>query len=1237
MRSWPRNTNGNANRGHGWRRGSDGRHSNGRPNESNRPDKSPFKSRNYIEETPEQVQAKTDYNGWKRTLKTLPDWRDAQIAKTLWEGALEILNGTEREWKHRLARDLDDEDLYGREHIQETITGVIKAKHSIISYHAMSYFLQAMTHASILDCLSIDTCVGGLYNFFSGTNGGRAIPALQSFCDRVLEECSGIPDERCTDVELAAVALSTALRELLKREQRARLHDDLPPLIDSLEGLSTSLEQRGLLGTSSQLAHHIGEIRAVVDRARGLLSLDDADAADFAGAPAPAYPRGLQIPNGRHDNDKSDIVAMNIFPTRAEILSEVAEFLPSTDPEQPHFLTDKSQRHIDTLFRLLRQDTFGELKEVLSNTLRLSEMDRTYLESPRLSFGNLRANRYSKAVISYISFNSRRGLEISISFSQPQILRGKSVSERQRWWEDSRRLSEGVLVSFIAMDSDRAQNLFLIISNRKLDNDEEDGRTKSVHHATIRSRLASQNEEDIETLMGLSSSKVHGVLVEFPGVIPDTFIPILENLQNMQRLGSLPFQNWILPDKIEQGDGSTTSNIPPPRYARKPGFAFSLKPIMRSGSNEDANTCIEPDSIVNNEELVSKVEAETDLDRGQCQSLIAALSREFALIQGPPGTGKSYLGIKLMKVLLNHQREAALGPIVVVCYTNHALDQFLEHILHDGTKRIIRIGGQCHSKILEGHNLRTASQLESKSGSERFFLAQAYQELEKKTESIKKILGRAHGSLRQIKWEYMERYLTRHYSRIARQFRVIDDEGFQVVGQHPFDNWASCKTVAEDLNGNQQVAIEFNRADVLRRASVDVYALNLLERKQVINFWSTEMYKQAVDDLLESIKDVASTQRDVSNIHDEVDRRVLQEADVIGITTAGLAKRVLILQRLRCKVVICEEAGEVMEPHMLAALLPTVEHIIQIGDHEQLRPQINNFGLSLESKQGVLYQLDRSQFERLSVGIPGRPKIPVAQLEVQRRMRPSISLLIRETLYPNIQDHASTHDHPDVVGMRKNLFWLDHDNIEDGRLRALMRSDFEIVLSERDRDLLEQDGFDLASLSSGEELPDGGPGHRKGALAKKKLSELLRVATVDNFQGEEAKVIIVSLVRSNAARKVGFLKTTNRINVLLSRAQHGMYLIGNTETYANVKMWQTVIDLMRALTTSLDTALKEDVRKPAFGASPTAATCASHDAIRKACTEYFRARNLASGYMSRADMDVRSQLAERTAASVLWS
>lgn len=93
------------------------------------------------------------------------------------------------------------------------------------------------------------------------------------------------------------------------------------------------------------------------------------------------------------------------------------------------------------------------------------------------------------------------------------------------------------------------------------------------------------------------------------------------------------------------------------------------------------------------------------------------------------------------------------------------------------------------------------------------------------------------------------------------------------------------------------------------------------------------------------------------------------------------------LQKVKCKVLICEEAGEIMEPHFLTALLPSVEHVISIGDHQQLRPQINNHNLSLESQQGAPYQLDRSQFERLSIGEPGRPRFPIAQLNVQRRSK----------------------------------------------------------------------------------------------------------------------------------------------------------------------------------------------------------------------------------------------------------
>lgn len=450
------------------------------------------------------------------------------------------------------------------------------------------------------------------------------------------------------------------------------------------------------------------------------------------------------------------------------------------------------------------------------------------------------------------------------------------------------------------------------------------------------------------------------------------------------------------------------------------------------------------------------------------------------------------------------------------------------------------------------------------------------------------------------------------YPATYRQFNQTNDDDFTVVGRHPFDIWmtGSVRNISDTLAGEAPETPDIN--DLILRANQDVHSLSYAHRRILIDKWTEEIVHDASEQFFELIKDVENEQRVLTNVHEEVNRRVLQDADVIGLTTSGLAKNISTLQHVRAKVVICEEAGEVMEPHIISALLPTVEHFIQIGDHQQLRPSINNFeDLSLESTQGALYQLDRSQFERLSVGQRGRPRMPVAQLNVQRRMRPEISTLIRETIYPNFIDHTSTTQLPDVVGMRRNVYWFEHDNLEAGnqaeihhkksksndwevdmvlaivrhvirqgvyassdiavltpytgqlqKLRAAMRNDFEIVVSDRDQDALANDGFVAQELSENQGTVE--QDNKRKPLEKKKLSDLLRVATVDNFQGEEAKIIIVSLVRSNEERKVGFLKTTNRVNVLLSRAQHGMYIIGNTNTYSNVPMWQKVIDMLRA-------------------------------------------------------------------------
>lgn len=56
-----------------------------------------------------------------------------------------------------------------------------------------------------------------------------------------------------------------------------------------------------------------------------------------------------------------------------------------------------------------------------------------------------------------------------------------------------------------------------------------------------------------------------------------------------------------------------------------------------------------------------------------------------AVMQGPPGTGKTFVGVKLCEILVRLTQER----ILCVCYTNHALDQFLEALLEQVTLHFV--------------------------------------------------------------------------------------------------------------------------------------------------------------------------------------------------------------------------------------------------------------------------------------------------------------------------------------------------------------------------------------------------------------------------------------------------------------------------------------------------------------------------------------------------------------------
>ncbi|XP_037041524.1 helicase required for RNAi-mediated heterochromatin assembly 1-like [Bradysia coprophila] len=114
------------------------------------------------------------------------------------------------------------------------------------------------------------------------------------------------------------------------------------------------------------------------------------------------------------------------------------------------------------------------------------------------------------------------------------------------------------------------------------------------------------------------------------------------------------------------------------------------------------------------------------LDANQFEAFRAALTKRFVIIQGAPGTGKTYVGLRVVEAILQNPRFRTglkelpedldmfweyKSPLLCICCTNHALDQFLEGIVGIMNKnflnpKIVRVGGRSKSTILSEFNLR---------------------------------------------------------------------------------------------------------------------------------------------------------------------------------------------------------------------------------------------------------------------------------------------------------------------------------------------------------------------------------------------------------------------------------------------------------------------------------------------------------------------------------------------------
>lgn len=130
-------------------------------------------------------------------------------------------------------------------------------------------------------------------------------------------------------------------------------------------------------------------------------------------------------------------------------------------------------------------------------------------------------------------------------------------------------------------------------------------------------------------------------------------------------------------------------------------------------------------------------------------------------------------------------------------------------------------------------------------------------------------------------------------------------------------------------------------------------------------------------------------------------------------------------------------------------------------------------------------------------------------------------------MHSSLDCEASVYGYPSIRGMSLDLQLMNHSQLEshDGENRSKTNK-FECDMVVGLVRYLVVHGYGHESITvlamySGQQF-----------LIKQKMRELnfgVRVTSVDNYQGEENDILVISFVRSNEDNVIGFLRTMNRV------------------------------------------------------------------------------------------------------------
>ncbi|KAG8196384.1 hypothetical protein JTE90_009599 [Oedothorax gibbosus] len=615
------------------------------------------------------------------------------------------------------------------------------------------------------------------------------------------------------------------------------------------------------------------------------------------------------------------------------------------------------------------------------------------------------------------------------------------------------------------------------------------------------------------------------------------------------------------------------------KTSRSVGNEISLKDTKQEykiSQTIDSCNCKQFDPLDYNDWPVAP---ELEMDHHQMEAFQMALTKKVSVIQGYPGSGKTFIGVKIVKTILQNLE---ISPIVVCCSSDHELDLFLEHI-SKLTKKIVRLGNKSQSNIARSHaldNLVTAYNFQLNKCKNRTIEIDYFQK--ESLNHLKLLVPK----LLKCKPAQNSSHQFKEITRVSKEINDFDDICYLVKKEYltgsALNEIICVKDRNELLSGSKTNSpflltsvLEWlccsrntalyeaceSRFKKLKNFSIidsvpnfNLWTLSLNKRFELFFVWREKCLSTINNKMREARDKYQKLKTSFNERVEPVKQNILKSSHVIGVTSSDAAKNRILLKSASPNILIVEEAETLLESHVISMLLPTTQHLIFIRDHKQVKPPT-----PANTELNDVDNLKLSMSERLL-----RNGAPSAILTMQHRMKPCLAdLLAQQEFYPCLKSHKSVHYYEKIKGFKSSMFFLDHNKPEKLVCSGTsFINDYEanmIVLIVKYLTLMSyfEEQITILTFHAAQALLI------KKYLDEEKLSVF--VTTVENFRGKENDVVLISFVRSNTSGLLGFLYENRRIGIALSRARKGLFCIGNFSFYSSCSAsWNNIVEKLKS-------------------------------------------------------------------------